>query len=170
MDALQTATAPSITPALAAELAAFVYAEARMLDERRFDAWYALFADDAAYWIPLTPGQTDPLNHNSLMYEDKLLLKLRIERLKSPRAYSQQPASRSHHLLQAPQVEQVDEDGTCLVRTQFLYTEAQGDTQQVYAGTVFHTLVREDGRLRIRLKRIDLLNCDAALPSIQLFM
>jgi hypothetical protein len=31
----------------------------------------------------------DPLLQNSLAYEDKLLLKLRIERLKSPLAYSQ---------------------------------------------------------------------------------
>ena len=31
-----------------------------------------------------SPGQTDPLTHNSLAYEDKLLLKLRIERLKQP--------------------------------------------------------------------------------------
>jgi hypothetical protein len=30
--------------------------------------------------------------------------------------------------------------------------------------------VRQDGALRIRLKRIDLLNCDAALPSVQLFL
>ncbi len=156
---------------LAAELADFVYAEARMLDEKRFDEWYELFAADAAYWVPLAHGQQDPLNHGSLMYEDKLLLKLRIERLKSPRAYSQLPASRSHHLLQAPQLDSADQQaGEYVVRTQFIYTEAQGDTQQMYVGTVFHTLVRDGGRLQIRLKRVNLLNCDAALPSIQLFM
>jgi len=156
---------------LNAELAAFVYAEARMLDEQRYDEWYELFSDDAVYWIPLAPGQADPLNHNSLMHEDKLMLKLRIERLKSPRAFSQQPRSRSHHLMQAPQVESIDnEAGEYVVRTQFLYTEAQRDAQQTYAGTALHTLVRMDGRLRVRLKRINLLNCDAALPSIQLFM
>ena len=27
-----------------------------------------------------------------------------------------------------------------------------------------------DNRLRIKLKRVDILNCDAALPSIQLFL
>lgn len=156
---------------LASELAEFVYAEARMLDEKRFDEWYELFAGDGAYWIPLSPGQEDPLNHGSLMYEDKLLLKLRIERLKNVRAYSQHPASRSHHLLQAPQVEKADEQaGEYVVRTQFIYTEVQGDSQQMYAGTVFHTLMREGGRLVIRQKRVNLLNCDAALPSIQLFM
>jgi 3-phenylpropionate/cinnamic acid dioxygenase small subunit len=156
---------------LARELIAFVYAEARLLGEKRFDAWYELFSDDAAYWIPLAPDQADPLNHVSLMYEDKLLLKLRIERLKNVRSFSQHPASRSQHLLQAPQVERIDEAGNeYVLRTEFIYTETQGNAQQMHAGTVFHTLTREDGQLKIRLKRVNLLNCDAALPSIQLFM
>jgi 3-phenylpropionate/cinnamic acid dioxygenase small subunit len=161
----------TISDALARELSAFVYREARMLGEKRFDAWYELFTEDAAYWVPLAPDQADPLNHVSLMYEDKLLLKLRVERLKNARSYSQQPASRSHHLLQAPEIERVDEEANEYVtRTQFIYTETHGDQQQMYAGTVFHTLTRDAGQLKIRLKRINLLNCDAALPSIQLFM
>ena len=36
-----------------------------------WEAWSDLFTDDAAYWIPLAHGQQDPLNHGSLMYEDK---------------------------------------------------------------------------------------------------
>jgi 3-phenylpropionate/cinnamic acid dioxygenase small subunit len=161
----------TIPEALTHELRAFVYNEARMLGEKRFDEWYELFTEDAIYWVPLAPGQKDGLNHVSLMYEDKLLLKLRIERLKNARSYSQQPASRSHHLLQMPDVEHVDEGaGIYITRTQFIYTETQGNTQQMYAGTVFHTLTREQGQLKITLKRIDLLNCDAALPAIQLFM
>lgn len=161
----------TISDALTRELGAFVYNEARMLGEKRFDDWYELFTEDAAYWIPSVPGQLDGLNHVSLMYEDKLLLKLRIERLKNPRSYSQQPGSRSHHLLQVPEVEHVDETANeYITRTQIIYTETQGNAQQMFAATVFHTLTRQEGRLKIRLKRIDLLNCDAALPAIQLFM
>jgi 3-phenylpropionate/cinnamic acid dioxygenase small subunit len=153
------------------ELLRFVVREARLIDERRYDEWYGLFADDAYYWVPAAPGQTDPLNHNSLAYEDKLLLQLRIERLKSPLAYSQKPASRCHHLLQTPEVEKRDPArGEYLTRTQFIYTETRGDESQRYAATAWHTLVRMDGGLRIRLKRVDILNCDAALPSIQLFL
>jgi 3-phenylpropionate/cinnamic acid dioxygenase small subunit len=153
------------------QLIGFVVREARLIDERRFDEWYELFADDAYYWVPASPGQTDPLNHNSLAYEDKLLLQLRIERLKSPLAYSQKPASRCHHLLQAPEVEKRDPAaGEYLTRTQFIYTETRGDDSQCYAATAWHTLVWSQERLRIRLKRVDILNCDAALPSIQLFL
>lgn len=145
----------------------FVIREARLLDEKRLDEWYELFAEDGHYWVPASPDQPDPLNHNSLAYEDKLLLKLRIERLKQPTAYSQKPASRCHHLLQMPQVEKSGKD-EFVVRTNFIYTETRGDESQRYAAVAWHTLVGEP--LKIRLKRVDILNCDAALPSIQLFL
>ena len=146
----------------------FIYQEARLLDEKRFDEWYELFTEDACYWVPLVPGQTDPLAHNSLAYEDKLLLKLRIERLKLPTAYAQKPASRCHHVLQAPEVERSGDEYR--VRTPFIYTETRGDESQRYAATAWHTLVRSGGELKIRLKRVDILNADSALPSIQLFL
>jgi 3-phenylpropionate/cinnamic acid dioxygenase small subunit len=153
------------------DLIGFVYREARLLDEKRFDEWYGLFTEDGFYWVPLVPEQLDPLNHTSLAYEDRLLLKLRIERLKSPRAYSQQPPSRCHHLLQMPEVEKSDASANeHIMRTQYLYTESHADEQQTYACTAFHTLTLEGSMLRMRLKRVNLLNCDAALPSIQLFL
>ena len=145
----------------------FVLREARLLDEKRFDEWYELFAEDGHYWVPASPGQPDPLNHNSLAYEDRLLLKLRIERLKQPTAYSQKPASRCHHLLQTPEIEKSKKD-EFLMRTSFIYTETRGDESQRYAAVAWHTLVGQP--LRIRLKRVDILNCDSALPSIQLFL
>jgi len=152
-----------------AEIARFIRHEARLIDERRFDEWYRLFAEDAHYWVPAAPGQQDPLTHNSLAYEDKLLLQLRIERLKSPLAYSQKPASRCLHVLQEPEIEK-RERGQVVTRTPFIYTETRGDDSQRYAATAWHTLVMDASKLKIRLKRVDILNCDAALPSIQLFL
>ena len=153
------------------DLIDFVVNEAHLLDTRRYEAWNALFTDDAFYWIPLVPDQEDGLNHTSHLYEDKLLRELRIERLKSPRAFSQQPPSRCHHLLQVPVVEQFDaEDNRFVVRTEFHYTESRGDELQFYVGTFFHHLVVHDGALRMTLKRVNLLNCDAALPAVQLFI
>jgi 3-phenylpropionate/cinnamic acid dioxygenase small subunit len=149
------------------DLVKFVVREARLLDEKRFDEWYELFADDGHYWVPAVHGQKDPHLENSLAYEDRFLLKLRIERLKSSLAFSQQPPSRCHHLLQNPEVESLKE---LKVRTNFIYTETRGDEEQRYAATGWHSLVAENGGLKIRLKRVDILNCDAMLPSIQLFL
>jgi 3-phenylpropionate/cinnamic acid dioxygenase small subunit len=153
------------------ELVDFVYREARLLDEQRFEDWLALFADDGHYWMPLAPGQTDARLHASLMHEDKLLLQVRIERLRGNRTYSQQPASRSHHLLQAPTVESRDEaEGVYTTRCAFHYVETRRDEQQLHAGWATHTLVAAPAGLRIRLKRVDLVNCDAAFGNIQLFL
>jgi len=149
------------------DLVKFVVREARLLDEKRFDEWYELFAEDGYYWVPAVPGQKDPHLENSLAYEDRFLLKLRIERLKSPLAFSQQPPSRCLHVLQTPEVESLKGLKT---RTNFIYTETRGDESQRYAATAWHTLVADNGGLKIKLKRVDILNCDAMLPSIQLFL
>jgi 3-phenylpropionate/cinnamic acid dioxygenase small subunit len=117
------------------------------------------------------PDQEDGLNHTSHLYEDKLLRELRIERLKSPRAFSQQPPTRSHHLLQTPTVERADPAANqYVVRSEFHYTESQGDELNTFVGTCFHHLTVEGGALRMTLKRVNLINCDAALPAVQLFI
>ena len=149
----------------------YVVHEARLLDAKRYDEWNALVADGGIYWVPLLPDQADCIQHTSHLYEDKLLRELRIERLKSPRAFSQQPPSRCHHLLQTPTVEEFDEAaGKFVLRTEFHYTESQGDELQFYVGTFLHHLTLQDGALRMTLKRVNLLNCDAALPAVQLFI
>jgi 3-phenylpropionate/cinnamic acid dioxygenase small subunit len=154
-----------------AALVRFVYDEARLIDEKRFDEWFELFTDDARYWMPLTRGQPDGDNHTSLFFEDKLLLRVRIERLKSPRSFSQHQPSYCQHVLQQPALESADaERNSWVLRTPFVYVESQLETQIVLAGVSRLRLTRVDGRLRIRLKKVELLNCDAALPSIQLFL
>lgn len=150
----------------------FVAHEAELLDARRFDEWLALFADDGHYWVPLLgAAQADPFSHNSLAYEDRLLLRLRVDRLKNPRAHSQHPMSRSQHVLQPSRIEaDGGEGGELLLRTPFLYMESRGDAQLLLGGTARHRLVRTASGFAIREKRIDLLDAGRALPAIQLFI
>ncbi len=153
------------------ELAQFVYREARMLDEHRFEEWLDLFAEDGRYWMPLEWGQTDRKLTASLMDEDKLLLRVRVERLKGNRTFSQKPKSRCHHVLQMPVVDKRDEAANVYeTYTPFHYVETRLDEQQLFAGWARHTLSVDGGRLKIRMKRVDLVNCDAAFGNIQLFM
>jgi len=95
---------------------------------------------------------------------------VRIERLKNPRSFSQHQPSWCQHVLQRPAIE---DDGAATgrirLRTPFIYVESRLDTQLVLAGVVSHRLRRESGALRIELKKVELTNSDAALPSIQLF-
>ena len=128
------------------QLIDFVVAEAQLLDDCRYDDWLALFADDGHYWMPLTPGQTDARLQASLMYEDKLLLSVRVERLRGARTFSQQPKSRCHHLLQTTTVPARDDAaGVFTTRTAFHYVETRLDQQTLYAGWALHTLVMQEG-------------------------
>jgi 3-phenylpropionate/cinnamic acid dioxygenase small subunit len=148
----------------------FVAHEAALLDAGRFDDWLALFAEDGRYWVPLLGAvQVDPHLHNSIAYEDRLLLQLRVDRLKNPRAHSQHPKSHCQHVMQRSVIEHDNETGLALT-TPFIYVEARGENQVLLAGTCRHLLVRHGEGFLIRQKRIDLLNAGRALPAIQLFI
>jgi 3-phenylpropionate/cinnamic acid dioxygenase small subunit len=153
------------------QLIDFVVHEARLLDQQHFDDWLELFAEDGHYWMPVEWGQTDPRLTTSLMYEDKLLLRIRVDRLKGKQTYSQSPKSRCHHVLQTPQVDQRDDEERLYVTwTPMHYVESRADQQTLYAAWATHYLAVVDDAIKIRLKRVDLVNCDAALGSIQLFV
>jgi 3-phenylpropionate/cinnamic acid dioxygenase small subunit len=142
--------------------------ESRLLDEARYAEWLELFAEDAHYWVPLTPGQQDPLQAPSLMYEDKLMLRMRVQRIAAAAAPSLQTVSRCVHILQTATVEAVGAS-SCLTRCPFFYIESRGDQQQIWGGIAWHHWEVRGENLLIGLKRIDLVNCEAALPALHLF-
>ena len=164
--------ATAIDPVQERELVDFVADEAALLDAGRWDEWLALFADDGRYWVPLLGArQADPHSHNSIAYEDRLLLALRVERLKNPRAHSQHPRSSCQHVLQRSRIEPAERSAeTLCLRTPFLYVEAQGEHQLMLAGCCRHRIARVGGAWKIREKRVDLLNPERPLPAIQLFI
>jgi hypothetical protein len=74
-------------------------------------------------------------------------------------------------VLQVPRIERRDEAGNLYVTwTPLHYVETRGDEQMLLAAWATHHLAVVDGVIKIRLKRVDLVNCDAALGSIQLFV
>lgn len=153
------------------QLVDFVAHEARLLDEQRWDEWNALFADDGWYWLPATPAATDPLREVAHLYDDRLLREVRLRRLRSPQAHSQRPPGRGHHLLQTPVLLPGDAAGGIFeLRTPFVYTELRAGHTTTLPGTARHTLVLIDGALRIRLKRVDLLHADQALPAVEFYL
>lgn len=151
------------------EVIDFIYAEARMLDEGRFDDWLALWLEDGHYWMPLDYQQADPHSATSLLYEDNFMLRLRVERLNGERTFSQKPKSRCHHVLQRPFIDAFDVDaGRFVTNTSMHYVETRLDEQQLLALTATHELKLVDGALKIANKKVELLNSDAAFGNIQL--
>jgi 3-phenylpropionate/cinnamic acid dioxygenase small subunit len=143
----------------------FLLHEARLLDDGKFDDWLALFTPDAQYWVPSEPDQQSPYDTVSLIYDDRRLLETRVRRLASPRIYSQEPRSRTSRIVTNVTLEETAPD-FALVRSKFMLIEFRRNEQRLFGGTCFHRLVADGGALRIRFKRVDLVNCDAPLDGL----
>jgi ethylbenzene dioxygenase subunit beta len=151
------------------EVAAFLFREARLLDHRDWHAWLDLFAEDGMYWVPLAHGQTDPLNHASLFYEDALLREVRARRLEEKRAWSQQPVTQAARivgniLLLPPEGDDI------LVASTFHMLEWRRRDQRMLGGLYTHRLRRTAAGLRIVLKRVDLINCEDVQDTLETFL
>ena len=140
----------------------FLIHEARLLDEGRFEQWLDLFTADAWYWVPSQPGQDNPRDTVSLIYDDRRLLETRVRRLASPRIYSQEPRSRTSRMIGNVTIEDMAAGGrACTVRSKCQLVEYRREAQRIFAGTCFHRLVQAENGIRIAWKRVDLVNCDA---------
>ncbi len=146
---------------LVREVEEFLFLEARLLDERRFDDWMALFTDDGVYWVPASPGQQSPFDELSIYYEDRTLMDVRIRRLQNPKTHAQIPPSRTRHLVANVVVADAGDDGL-EARSKLVMFEYRDDRQIVFAADCRHMLRRHGDGFRIASKRVDLVNCDAA--------
>jgi 3-phenylpropionate/cinnamic acid dioxygenase small subunit len=145
----------------------FLFHEAALLDARRFREWMALFADDGTYWVPAVPDQESPFNQASLFYDDRELMKTRVERLEHPRIHVQTPPSRTAHLIGNIGIEEADEKtGEYLVGSTVIMVEYRDENQRLFAGRQRHRLRREGASFRIVQKRVDLINCDSAFEAM----
>jgi 3-phenylpropionate/cinnamic acid dioxygenase small subunit len=145
----------------------FLIHEARLLDERRFRDWMALFADDGTYWVPAVPDQKSPFEEASLFYDDRELMKTRVDRLEHPRIHVQTPPSRTAHIVGNVVLEETDQAaGEYVVGSTFIMVEYRDDAQRLFAGRQRHRLRRHGDTFRIVQKRVDLINCDGAFEAM----
>ena len=137
----------------------FLFKEARLLDAGRFAEWLELYEPQGIYWMPSQPGQTDPLNVASIMYEDHAILSIRVQRLLEARALVLTPMPRTTHLVGNIEAEQ-SEDGEFVVDAAFICVEHQAERQKIYSGRHAYQLSRHDNSFRIKMKRVALMNSD----------
>ena len=152
-----------------AEIERFLVEEAALLDRGAYGAWIDLFTADGWYWVPASPAQSDPFDHVSLFFENRALMRMRAERLQHPRAHGVAAPIRTSRVLGNVLIH--GRDGSdILVRSRFHMAEVQDGRQRVFAGTYIHRLAPTPEGLRIRVKRVDLVNADAPHEAMQVFI
>lgn len=159
-----------LTPEAQRRVEQFLFHEARLLDERRFDDWLALWTPEGRYWVPRFHEQANPFEQISLFWEDKMLREVRVRRITNPRNWSQQPPTRSAHVIGNISVEGVDAAGRLIVRSSFQLTEWRHEQRQL-AGSMFHKLeATGEGSWKIALKRVNLVNCESVFGNLEVFI
>jgi 3-phenylpropionate/cinnamic acid dioxygenase small subunit len=106
-DGITAAATPAVTPELQLEVEQFLYHEARLLDDHRFEEWYELLADDLQYVMPTRYNRTRreldrefaAPNEAQIFDEDKQSIAQRIRRLRSGTAWAEDPPSRTRHFV-----------------------------------------------------------------------
>ena len=156
------------------EVTELLYKEADLLDSADLDEWIELYAADGTYWMPVTPEQEDPINHISLFYDDRTIMEIRRRNLKHPRAASKDLPIRSSHIIGNIRIvkdeAQNKSEDKMTVRSNFHCAVYSNNKQVLYAGTYKHDLIRVDNLWRIHHKRVDLINCDANLGAILIYL
>lgn len=143
----------------------FLYREARLMDTHAYEAWLALWARDAHYWIPCNADDYDTSRHVSLVNEDRAGLEDRVRRLLSGAHYAQDPRSRLSRVVSNVELEDVAADELVVHSTFNLSAHRRGRID-VVAGRVVHRLVREDGDVRISAKKVVLVDNDDTIMNL----
>jgi benzoate/toluate 1,2-dioxygenase beta subunit len=144
----------------------FLYHEARLMDNHRYDDWLALWAQDGqvTYWVPCNGDDLDPAVNVSIIYDTRTLLRNRIIRLRETLWLREQPP-RLCRVVSNVEVED-ETSAEVTASSNFILAQLHCHDQYLWAGTSIHKLVPDGGSFRIRWKKVVLINNDEPMPNL----
>jgi 3-phenylpropionate/cinnamic acid dioxygenase small subunit len=143
----------------------FLFHEARLMDEHRYEEWLALWQlEDATYWIPANADDADPTQNVSVIYDRRGQLPNRIRRLKET-IWLKERAPRLKRIVGNIVVESENGNAQTIV-SNFILSELHRGVQTIWAGTSTHVLIEGAGGLRIKSKKVVLINNNEPLPNM----
>lgn len=139
-------------------ICAFLYREARHLDEREWDAWLTHYAPEVEFWMPAWDDDdqlTDnPQSQISLIYyANRDGLEDRVFRIKTERSSASLPETRTNHMLTNVEL-LAERDDAVDVRYNFHTLSHRYKVTDHFFGTVYATLARRDDGWLIARKKI----------------
>lgn len=145
------------------QVSKFLFEEARYLDDKDWDSWLDMYAEDSSYWVPSWDDSgeliEDPQNEISLIYyptrsglEDRVF---RINTNKSSASSLPEPRT-SHNLSNIEIVEELE--GRCKIRFNWVNYGYRYEHVYTYFGTSFYTLDTSSSQLKIKEKKVILKN------------
>mgnify|MGYP000215222611 CR=1 FL=1 len=155
----------------------FLTREAELIDARKFDDWKELMTEDLEYKIPVRATRGENTHEDDFLdmhhVEDtKYRLEKRINRLNTEYSWSEQPPSRTRHLISNVQVGNREAEDEYAVKSNLLLYVSEGDDpdHKLLSGRR-HDVIREvNGSLKLARRIIHLDNTTLPLDRISVFI
>jgi len=145
------------------EVQDFLYREAELLDERRYEEWLDLFTDDARYFMPMRRNVPHDERERELTREGldvnwfdegKDTLRRRVQQLLTGVHWAEEPPSRICHIVSNVQVEPTSVS-ELTVKSRFLIYRNRVETEtDVLVGKREDVLRRDNGSFKIARRTI----------------
>lgn len=152
------------------------YLEAELLDDRRWEEWLDLFADDLEYTAPIrvtrkTPA-VDVVDDIGHFDDSKGSLTLRVKRLRTDVAWAEDPPSHTRRLITNLRIRPGGAADELAVRTNMLIFRSRGDAgdHELIAGERQDSLRREDGEWLIARRRTVLDQSSLGTKNLGVFL
>ena len=134
------------------EVEQFLYAEAALLDARRYRDWLALVADDIHYWMPIRRTVTaadldlEFTRPGEMAYfdDDRAMLEVRVRKLEAGSAWSEDPPSRSRHFVSNVRILGVEGEEITLEAAFHLYRSRLNSEEDNWYGRRLDVLRRAE--------------------------
>ena len=144
------------------EVEEFLFAEADLLDSRRYREWLDMLTDDIHYWMPIrrtTQAKDVHLEFTkpggmALFNDDKRVLTMRVERLLGGRAWAEDPPSRTRHLITNIRIVDVDGEDVTVHCNFKLYRTRLNSEEDSWIGRREDVIRRVDGQLKLARRHV----------------
>ena len=154
-----------MNPQLKHEAEEFLYAEADLLDQRKFSEWLELLTDDIVYFMPMRRNvkQGQHAEHENTRFgediswfeEDKWTLAKRVEQIQTGVHWAEEPLSRVCHIVSNVRILQEKSSTEVVVGSRFLVYQNRNQYENyTLIGKRTDTLRKVDGRWKLARREI----------------
>lgn len=137
-----------------AEVEAFLYEEAALLDDWRLDDWLGLLTEDACYYVPSNDRPEG--DHRTMLFmiaDDINRIRARVKRLKDTDAHAESPKSRTRRLITNVRITGSEGDIVTASANFSVHRFRRGSAPRHYVGHYLYRLKPTEDGLRIAERR-----------------
>lgn len=145
------------------EVTNFLNYEAYLLEESRLHEWLDLFTEDVRYWMPVRESvqgsKADTAEDDEFafrLFDDHFeSLQLRVERLATDLAHTENPASIVQRFVTNVRIEETDQAHEIKAHSNFIIFQLRHDVHEsMYVGKRIDTLRQVEGQWKIAARKI----------------